>query len=122
MNAHDGAEYLHRVLWDLDIPHEYHLVRDADHGGPTMQPRMQAMYAWVGAALNDLRITPTEPSAEEQAVTAWIEGGMSGPPPAVAPTSDAFLRVLRAQLKPLRDSAAIADPTTNRRYGVLPDR
>src|SRR5579872_2143869 len=40
LNAHDGAEFLHRVLWDLDLPHEYRLIRGADHGGPTMRPRM----------------------------------------------------------------------------------
>ena len=27
LNAHDGAEFLHRVLWDLDISHEYRLLR-----------------------------------------------------------------------------------------------
>ena len=31
LNAHDGAEFLHNVLWDLDLSHEYHLVRGADH-------------------------------------------------------------------------------------------
>jgi S-formylglutathione hydrolase len=41
LNAHDGAEFLHRVLWDLDLSHGYHLVRDADHGGPTMRPRLR---------------------------------------------------------------------------------
>lgn len=121
VNAQDGAEFLHRVLWNLDISHEYHLVRGADHGGPTMQPRMRAMYAWVGATITALRAAAVEPSAEDRAVTAWIEGGMGGTPPAVGPTSDAFLRILRAQLKPLRDRAAGPDPTTNRRYGVLPD-
>src|SRR5450759_5783608 len=39
LNAHDGTEFLHRVLWDLDLSHEYHLVRGADHGGPTIRPR-----------------------------------------------------------------------------------
>jgi len=26
LNAHDGAEFLHRELWTLDLSHEYHLV------------------------------------------------------------------------------------------------
>jgi S-formylglutathione hydrolase len=107
VNAHDGAEFLHRVLWDLDLSHEYHLVRGGDHGGPTMQPRMRAMYAWVGAALSALR-----PASAEERVA-------SNPP---APTSEEFLRMLRAQLQPLRDRAAASDPATNRRFGVLPDR
>jgi S-formylglutathione hydrolase len=120
LNAHDGAEFLHRLLWDLDISHEYHLVRGADHGGPTMRPRMRAMYTWVGSIMNAQRTKPGDPTAEARAVSAWIESGMVGIPPAAAPSSDEFLRILRAQLQPLRDQAASSDSTTNRRYGVMP--
>ncbi|MGD1091492.1 MAG: alpha/beta hydrolase-fold protein [Bryobacteraceae bacterium] len=117
VNAHDGTEFLHRVLWDLDIVHEYHLVRGGDHGGPTLIPRMRAAYTWIGSVLCGAN---PEPSPSEQAVTAWIEGGMAGDPPPVAPSSKEFLRVVRARLKPLREQAAVEDPNTNRRYGVLP--
>lgn len=51
LNAHDGAEFLHRTLWDLDLAHEYRLVRDADHGGPTVRPRLRAMFAWPRIAV-----------------------------------------------------------------------
>ena len=122
LNAHDGAEFLHRVLWDLDISHEYHLVRGADHGGPSMRPRMRAMYLWVGAAISELRSKPAEPTPEERAVNAWIERGMAGNPPPAAPSTQEFIRILRAQFQPLRDRARSSDPTTSRRYGVLPDR
>jgi len=44
----------------------------------------------------------------------------SGDPPPVDPNSDAFIRILRAQLKPVRDQAASVDPSTTRRYGKLP--
>jgi S-formylglutathione hydrolase len=94
VNAHDGTEFLHRVLWDLDISHEYHLVQGADHGGPTFRPRMRATYAWLTAAL---AWPPSEPSAEQVALDA-----------------------IRAQLEPLRNQAAAADPTAQRRFGVLP--
>jgi hypothetical protein len=33
-NLHDGTEYLHRALRDLDVSHDYHLIRGADHVGP----------------------------------------------------------------------------------------
>jgi len=95
VNAHDGTEFLHRVLWDLDISHEYHLIRGADHGGPTFRPRMRATYAWLSAAL--AARTPGEPSAEDLA-----------------------LQAIRAQLEPLRDQAAVSDATARRRFGVLP--
>lgn len=90
VNAHDGTEFLHRVLWDLDISHEYHLIRGADHGGSTFRPRMRATFAWLSAAL--------------------------GPPP----PEDPALNAIRAQLEPLRDQASASDPATRRRFGVLP--
>jgi len=37
----EGTEYLHRVMWDNGIPHEYRLVRNADHTGKTINPRMR---------------------------------------------------------------------------------
>lgn len=115
LNAHDGAEFLHRTLWDLDLAHEYHLVREADHGGPTMRPRMRAMFAWLGAILNP----PVADTAVEQAAAAWFDSGMQGKPPAGATTSEAFMRCMRARFEPLRAKAAESDPATARRYGKL---
>jgi S-formylglutathione hydrolase len=37
---YEGAEFLHRTLWDARIKHEYHLVRGADHVGPSMNERL----------------------------------------------------------------------------------
>ena len=37
---YEGAEFLHRTLWDARIQHEYHLVRGADHVGPSMNERL----------------------------------------------------------------------------------
>ena len=93
VHAHDGTEFLHRVLWSLDISHEYHLVRGADHGGSTFRPRMRATYAWLSAVLS----APAEPGAEDQVLNA-----------------------VRAQLQPLRDQIATSDPTVHRKFGVLP--
>ena len=47
----DGAEYLHRVLWDLGVSHDYHLVRGADHVGPRMADRQAGILLFVGHAL-----------------------------------------------------------------------
>jgi S-formylglutathione hydrolase len=120
LNAHDGAEFLHRVLWDLDISHEYHLMRGGDHGGPTMRPRMHAMFKWTGAVLTALRCVPEDPTPSDHAITAWIESGLAGPPPPVPPSSREFLRMVRAHLASARAQAAATDPSTNRRFGVLP--
>ena len=37
----EGNEFLHRVLWDHGIVHEYRLVRGADHLGRTLPPRLR---------------------------------------------------------------------------------
>jgi S-formylglutathione hydrolase len=121
INAHDGAEFLHRVLWDLDISHEYRLIRGGDHGGPTFVPRMRAAFEWLGSTLSALG-TPAAagPTAGELAVTAWIENGRTGNPPPAQPSSKEFIRIVRAQIEPIREQAARSDPSTSRRYGVLP--
>jgi len=121
LNAHDGTEFLHRVLWDLDIAHEYRLIRGADHGGPTLVPRFAMRSRGSGSVSAQLQQADAPaPSPDERAVSEWIERGLSGDPPPVDPGSDAFIRILRAQLKPLRDQAARIDPNTPRRYCKLP--
>lgn len=37
----EGVEFLHRVMWDHGVPHEYRLVRGADHLGRTIPPRLR---------------------------------------------------------------------------------
>ena len=95
LNAHDGAEHLHRVLWHLDVAHEYRLRRDADHVGPTLVARLRDAFEWVGRYLS--------------------------PPPTAAPSDDhrAWLAI-RAQLEPMRAAAERRDPSVARRYGLLP--
>ena len=39
---YEGAEFLHRTLFDQRIRHEYHLLRGADHVGPSLKPRLEA--------------------------------------------------------------------------------
>ena len=41
LNTYDGVEFLHRVLWDHGIDHEYRLVRGGDHWGVTVPPRFR---------------------------------------------------------------------------------
>jgi S-formylglutathione hydrolase len=51
-NLHRGAEFLHRILSDRGIPHEYHLVRGADHLGRTLPRRFVAAIRFLGEVLN----------------------------------------------------------------------
>jgi len=51
LNLTDGAEFLHRILYDHQIGHEYHLVRGADHLGRTMPARMSEALGFLGSVL-----------------------------------------------------------------------
>lgn len=53
---HRGAEFLHRVLFDNGISHEYRLVKDADHTGATMPRRFADAFAFLAKV-----ITPPPP-------------------------------------------------------------
>lgn len=119
LHAHDGAEYLHRVLWDLDVRHEYRLRRDADHVGPELIERLHEAFAWVGHKLTP---PPRAPLTEQElAWQAWLDGtgGTEHPAAPLAPTSPLFPRFLRAQLAPLRAAALREDPSCARNYGLL---
>ncbi len=49
---HEGTEFLHRILFDASVPHEYHLVRGADHIGRTIRPRFQESLLFLERALH----------------------------------------------------------------------
>lgn len=118
----DGAEYLHRVLWDLDVSHEYHLVRGADHVGPQMAGRQARVLDFLGQALRQAQQRAAGAGGAEVPAEfrAWLEAGAAGPPPPVDFSSAAGPPVLRLMTEPERRAAAEADPTVSRRYGVLP--
>jgi S-formylglutathione hydrolase len=50
-NLHEATEFLHRVLWDTGIKHEYHLVRGANHVGRTVAPRMREGFEFLDRIL-----------------------------------------------------------------------
>ena len=56
----EGSEFLHRVLYDAGIKHEYHLVRGADHLGRTVRPRSMEALQFL---TRDLIPPPPDPGA-----------------------------------------------------------
>jgi S-formylglutathione hydrolase len=60
-NINEGTEFMHRLLWDYKIPHEYHLVRGADHVGRTLRPRTTEALGFLARVLNP---PPIDPEAE----------------------------------------------------------
>jgi len=60
-HLNEGTEFLHRVLYDQKIPHEYHLVRGADHLGRTLGPRAREGLGFLNRVLNP---PPPDPIVE----------------------------------------------------------
>lgn len=110
---HDGTERLHRQLWDLDIAHDYHLVRGADHLGPEATDSLEAGFAFVGAAFSD------QDRTLDEAWLAWEAAGKQGDPPrfdAFGPSASTAIRVM---MRDDLDAVARQDPDAGRRYGRL---
>ena len=53
-----GTEFLHRVLADNAIPHEYHLIRGSDHIGTALAERTQDALKFLGKFLNPPPVDP----------------------------------------------------------------
>jgi pimeloyl-ACP methyl ester carboxylesterase len=49
---HHGTEFLHRVLFDKGLSHEYRLVKGAEHVGPSIAPRFLDALTFLGRVLN----------------------------------------------------------------------
>jgi S-formylglutathione hydrolase len=47
-----GTEFVHRVLFDAGISHEYRLVKGADHVGASLAPRSLDAFAFIGRQLD----------------------------------------------------------------------
>ena len=57
-HLHEAAEFLHRILFDHQIPHEYHLVRGADHLGASLPPRIKDGLGFLTRMINPWKPTP----------------------------------------------------------------
>jgi pimeloyl-ACP methyl ester carboxylesterase len=64
-----GAEALHRRLFDHAIPHDFHLVRGADHLGPTLAPRITDALRFIGRSLSP---EPQPPAPEVELLRALV--------------------------------------------------
>lgn len=49
---YEGAECLHRILFDAGLAHEYRLVHGADHVGPSLLSRMADALGFIGRQLS----------------------------------------------------------------------
>ena len=62
----EGVEFMHRLLWRHRIPHEYRLVRWADHVGSTLMERSRDRFRFLARYLE-------QPGEHEPAVESFRE-------------------------------------------------
>lgn len=67
-----GTEFLHRILRDGGVPHEYHLVRGADHLGRTLMPRLREALGFIAGLINPPPPDPIVAGLRQQ-IAAWKE-------------------------------------------------
>jgi len=60
-----GTEFLHRVLRDRGVPHEYHLVRGANHVGNSLGPRLKEALEFLGRVVRPPRPDPAVEDLEK---------------------------------------------------------
>ena len=58
----EGVDFIHRLMWRHNIPHEYRLVRWADHIGSTISERSRDRFRFLARYLS--QPTPPEPARE----------------------------------------------------------
>lgn len=89
VRLHEGTEFLHRIPWKLDVPHEYRHVLGAGHIGPSLERRYLDALSFVGRIDqgdddNDLgslsdeerRYVDTFPAAPIQTIAAGRQNGL----------------------------------------------
>ena len=105
LNLHWGTEFLHRVLWDQQIPHEYRLVRWADHLGPSIPERLIDAHSFLAKGLTGGRLAPRDIALtdEEAAYAADFVNGVEfdeHAAPVYDPLSERGPAVLQAMFAP----------------------
>lgn len=73
----EGVEFLHRILFDAGLGHEYRLVRGADHVGPSLEPRLLDALGFIGRQINppqwiDRQVLQTRQVMDEQKTAAGL--------------------------------------------------
>ncbi len=62
---HQGTEFVHRILFDHGVSHEYRLVKGADHVGPSIPPRFLAAMEFFGRILNPPKSWTEAPAVQQ---------------------------------------------------------
>jgi len=98
-NLHDGAEFLHRVLWGNRIEHEYRLLHGVDHVGSSLFWRYKEAHRWIGRMLGSISSDSPKPTPGQKAFLLWKLSGEKGEIPVesvpITPFEDLYITLIR---------------------------
>lgn len=66
---YEGTEFLHQVLWDRRVRHEYHLVRGAGHVGPSLRDRTTEAIQFLARSMDPYDPSDVPPAVKRVADT-----------------------------------------------------
>lgn len=73
LGLYRGGEFLHRLLLDKGVKHEYRLVHGADHNDTSIPARLSDAVQFLGRCLEDRETTDTATSQLDKEVKAHME-------------------------------------------------
>lgn len=76
---YEGNEFLHRLLYDNGVEHEYHLVEGADHVGRTVRTRMLEAVLFLNRVLNPPPPDAAVTTARKQLMPQKAKAGIHDP-------------------------------------------
>ncbi len=76
---YEGNEFLHRLLYDNGVEHEYHLVAGADHVGRTVRERMLEAVLFLNRVLNPAPPDPAVTAARKRLMPEKAKAGIHDP-------------------------------------------
>lgn len=128
LNLQDGAEFLHRVLWDHDIRHEYHLVRWADHVGVSTLPRMIEGHRFLAGALAGGRSENRDMDVPDETMEKVLAALRDPDNVNTDPEDSSLSDILKSEYGPTvharmhgpMRATAMHDPEMKRSYAKLP--
>jgi hypothetical protein len=119
-NLHEGAEFLHRSLWELDIPHEYHHTLGGGHLGRSLGRRLRTALAFIGGAFrgtDDAELGAL--SVEEQSFVDTFPETVDVPGDPLAGRQNPIVRLAAESMR--RKALGLEDEQAGRTYGRLPE-
>ena len=80
LGNHHNVEFLHRVMFDHGVKHEYRTVLGADHVGATLAERTRYALRFLQSALHPPAVDPAVAPVRAMMAARYKQAGIAPPP------------------------------------------